>query len=286
MSNGIPLDLGSRLLGSITWLRPGLLLHLHAHAASQRRYSHDAAAQKSRTLSLPALQRLTHHLRSTVEGLHWQPTRTAWGDYESDHGYDAQSLRAKELAVAELLGGLRARMVWDLGANTGAYSAVAAALDAHVVSIDGDYAAVERHYERVRATRSTLPLVMDLRDPSPAHGWAHTERKSLSDRGPADAVLALALIHHLVLGAGVPLPAVAKWLAGLCHSCIVEFVPPDDPQVLRLVSGRTEETHAYGEDEFRRAFATHFRMRERRTLPSSSRVLYLFEGTPHVPNAP
>lgn len=287
MSNGIPLDLGSRLLGATTWLRPGLMLHVHAHAASRRRYSRDAAAQKTRTMTLAALERLTEHLRSTTEGLRWQPGDSEWANYEAEHGYDAASVRAKEGAVAELLANVHAITVWDLGANTGTYSAVAARLGARVVSIDGDYSAVERHYQRVRTERSTLPLVMDLRDPSPAHGWAHIERQSLSERGPADAVLALALIHHLVLGAGVPLAAVATWLAGLGRFCIVEFVAPDDPQVLRLVAGRTEETHPYTEDEFRRAFAAHFALRERRELSSTSRVLHLFERTrEHGPNAP
>lgn len=286
MSNGIPLDLASRLLGVATRLRPGLVLHLHAHAATRRRYAHDAAVQKSRTLSFAALGRLTEHLRSTIDGLRWEPGGTEWADYETEHGYDPESVQAKERAVAELLTPLHARTVWDLGANTGAYSAVAARLAARVVAIDGDYAATETHYRRVRKSRSILPLVMDLRDPSPAHGWAHTERKSLSDRGPADVVLALALIHHLVIGAGVPLPAVSRWLQELGRFCIVEFVPPDDPQVMRLVSGRTEETHAYTEDDFLRAFALDFRVCERRPLPRSSRVLYLFErARAREPNA-
>ena len=33
-------------------------------------------------------------------------------------------------------------------------------------------------------------------NPSPAAGWENRERMSLLERGPADAVLALALIHH------------------------------------------------------------------------------------------
>jgi hypothetical protein len=280
MADGIPLDLASRLLSARTLLQPGLMLHVHAHATARRRYAGDATGQKSRTMSLAALRRLTGHLRSTIEGLRWRPEGTAWAEYETEHGYDAESAQSKADAVGELLARTHSRTAWDLGANTGVYSAVADRLGAHVVAIDSDPAAVERHYQRVReVSRTILPLLMDLRDPSPAHGWAHRERKSLMERGPTDVVLALALIHHLVLGAGVPLSSVADWFSALGRFCLVEFVPPDDPQVHRLVAGRTEMTHAYTEQEFQRAFESYFVVRERRTLGRSNRVLYLFERT-------
>ena len=37
--DGLPLDLASRLLPSSTWLRPALLIHIHLHAKSQRKYA-------------------------------------------------------------------------------------------------------------------------------------------------------------------------------------------------------------------------------------------------------
>ena len=54
-----------------------------------------------------------------------------------------------------------------------------------------------------------LPLVIDLTNPSPAIGWDNAERASLAQRGPADLVLALALIHHLAISNNVPLEDVA-----------------------------------------------------------------------------
>jgi len=39
-------------------------------------------------------------------------------------------------------------------------------------------------------------LLLDLTNPSPGIGWENQERISLVDRAPADAVFALALIHH------------------------------------------------------------------------------------------
>ncbi|MGH7637211.1 MAG: SAM-dependent methyltransferase, partial [Gemmatimonadaceae bacterium] len=89
-------------------------------------------------------------------------------------------------------------MTWDLGANTGRFSRIAADLGSQVVAIDGDYAAVDQAYraERARKGDAILPLVNDLLSPSASSGWASAERQSLADRGPADALLALAVVHH------------------------------------------------------------------------------------------
>ena len=276
-ADGIPLEIASRVLGTMTWLRPGLFLHVHAHARSRKRFARDAANQRGRTLSLAALRRLTAHLRETIEALRLDPKGTAWADYESDNNYTTAAAAEKREAVRAMLARTNPATVWDLGANTGVFSATAPA-GVRVIAIDGDHDAVERHYQRVRQqNRLILPLVMDLGNPSPARGWAHAERKSLAERGPADAVLALALIHHLVFGGCVPLSSVAQWLSGLTRFAIVEFVPPDDEQVLRLVAGRTEAMHAYSEAEFRRAFDAHFALLETRAVTGSGRVLYLFE---------
>ena len=78
-----------------------------------------------------------------------------------------------------------------------------------------------------RAARvCVLPLVVDLANPSGRMGWNHEERQSLLDRGPADLVMALRLVHHLSLTNQVPFEMVAEFL----HRAeparfIVEFVP-------------------------------------------------------------
>lgn len=279
LPDGIPLNLASRLLGLRSWVRPALLLHIHLHAAARQRYARNTAVQRDRSMSLGALRRLIDHLRVTVESLKWKSETSDWSDYESEHGYTPEAAGAKQEALGEMLQRIQPRTVWDLGANTGVYSAVAAKAGARVVAIDSDHAAVDRHYRRTRQSDLILPLVIDLRNPSPSMGWAHAERQSLAERGPADVALALALLHHLVLGGGVPLPAVANWLASLCRAAVVEFVPPDDPQVGRLLAGRTERTHEYSEAEFRRAFDVHFTLRERRPLPGSGRLLYALDRT-------
>ena len=275
--NGLPLDMASALLDAGSKLRLGLLLHIHLHARAQRRFA-DAPAT-ARRVERRTLERMVEHLRQVVEGLRWEPAGTVWADYEETHGYSESAAASKQRLVGDLLARVRPRTVWDLGANTGAFSRVAADLGATVVAVEGDAGAAERHYGRLRAAADerVLPLVVDLLDPTPRTGWASEERMSLADRGPADAVLALALIHHLTLGGNVPLARVAEFLARVGRNLIVEWVPPDDPQAKRLVAHRPEAPLAYTRDAFDAAFDAHFVTVAHAPVDASGRVLFLME---------
>jgi hypothetical protein len=96
-----------------------------------------------------------------------------------------------------------------------------------VVAADLDPAAAERNWLGCRQGQQPLmlPLLMDLTNPSPALGWAHAERMSLLQRGPAGTVMALALVHHLAISNNVPLDVLARFLAAAGTYLIIEFVP-------------------------------------------------------------
>jgi hypothetical protein len=122
-----------------------------------------------------------------------------------------------------------------------------------------------------------LPLVVDLANPSPALGWAHRERDSLLSRGPADLVMALALVHHLALGNNVPLRLIVELLAQLGRFAIVEFVGRDDPQVQRLLASRRYSFPEYHEATLTAALEAWLTTLERVPIVGSSRVLFLLE---------
>jgi hypothetical protein len=277
--DGIPLDLAAGLLPWRSRLRLGLLVHLHAHARAQRVYadtSREGAAPRARPLSRKALETLVESLRTTVAGLAWSPGGTEWADYEATHNYSARAVESKTATVREFVAAAGPRRVWDVGANTGAYARVARETGASVVAFDVDPAAVERNYRRVRADdeRGILPLLLDFTNPSPAQGWAHTERLSLEERGPADLVLALALVHHLAIGANVPLPRVAEFFARLGEWLVIEFVPKGDPQVQRLLRHRPDIFPDYTREGFEAAVAPWFESVEARPVEDTDRVLY------------
>jgi hypothetical protein len=274
---GIPLELGARLLGRRSCGSLGLLFHVQLHAAAQRRYrDRPPSATTSRAVTAQTLIGLVRSLRGLIARLVWQPRGTVWAEYATDNTYTAQAAASKRDLVMAMLRGGAVREVWDLGANTGEYSRAARTTAEHVVAFDVDPAAVERNYLRVRAEaeRGILPLLIDLANPSPALGWAHRERFSLEQRGPADALLALALVHHLAIGHNLPLERIAGYFARLGRRLVIEFVPKSDSQVQRMLRSRPDIFPGYTREGFEAAFRTCFRIDEVQPVLGSERLLY------------
>jgi hypothetical protein len=216
--DGIPLDLAARLLPATSRLRFGLATHVHLHARAQAQHAQaEGNSGRRPRLSRNRLEALLDSLRSTVEGLRWKPAGTEWAEYGETTSYTPTAAASKVELVGQMLRQASGRTLWDLGANTGYFSRLAADLGRNVVAIDGDAAAAERHYLYLKEIGSTsvTPLVVDLANPSPALGWAHRERMSLLERANADVVMALALVHHLAIGNNVPLPMVSELFARL-----------------------------------------------------------------------
>ncbi|HYF39728.1 MAG TPA: hypothetical protein VD930_08580 [Gemmatimonadales bacterium] len=276
--DGIPLDFGSRLLPARSWASLSSVLHLHLHAWAQGRYAGAAvsSAAKGKSMSRTALVRLIQNLKSAVAGLSWNPAGTEWAEYTSDNNYSEEAARSKRALVLGHLAGSGARTVWDLGANTGEYSRAAREVTPQVISFDVDPAAVERNYRRVRANSETgiLPLLLDLTNPSPAQGWAGRERLSLAERGPADALLALALVHHLAIGHNLPLDRIAQYLSRLGRLLIIEFVPKTDSQVARLLLSRPDIFPGYTKEGFETAFQREYEIKGMSRVADSERWLY------------
>jgi ribosomal protein L11 methylase PrmA len=231
----------------------------------------------SRAFSLRSLEALIDSLQGVIERLRWRCADSAWSDYyTSMHNYGAAGLAAKEECVAAYLDLAAPRTVWDLGANDGRFSRLASRRGAFTVAWDLDPVCVERNFLQAQSTgeKNLLPLLIDLTNPSPALGWAHAERQSLVERGPAELVLALGLIHHLAIGNNVPLERLASFLAALGRKLIIEFVPREDAQVQRMLSSREDIFGAYDRAGFESAFGRHFRIECSHPLPGVRR-LYL-----------
>lgn len=236
-------------------------------------------------MSKRALAGLADSLRSIVEKLRWKPVGTEWGAYYDCTAYTDEAMAEKRKFVTQFIETIGPKTVWDLGANTGAFSRIASEKGIQTVAFDIDPAAVEKNFlacvEKNEAR--LLPLVLDLTNPSPPLGWHNRERQPLYERGPADVVLALALIHHLAISNNVPLPMLADFFAGLCHDLIIEFVPKTDPQVQRLLATREDIFPDYSQEGFEAAFAHQFLIEEKRDVTGAGRILYRLkriEGEP------
>jgi hypothetical protein len=277
--DGVPLDLASRMLPAQTWLRPSLLLHLHVHAQAQKRFSVSRTRPASRGIGRRSLLGLVDNLRAAIDGLTYDIGDTAWADYDDHTNYSAEARCHKEELVQTFLAATRPNLVWDLGANGGRFSRIAAKMLARSIAFDSDYGATEINYRACRAAGESriLPLVVDLANPSPALGWAHEERSGWTERGPADLVMALALIHHLAIGNNVPLAGIATLLQRVGRQLIIEFVPKTDSQVQRLLANRADVFTDYSQAAFERAFAQCFRIHRAEPVRDSQRVMYLME---------
>ncbi|MGA2490395.1 MAG: class I SAM-dependent methyltransferase, partial [Anaerolineales bacterium] len=193
--------------------------------------------------------------------------------------YSDAAFEHKKVLVGDWLSRIEAKTVWDLGANTGVFSRVAAENGTNVISSDLDPAAVEVNYRLVKEKKEEhiLPLVLDLTNPSPAIGWNNNERDSFLQRGPTDAVLALALVHHLAISNNVPLPRVAEFFAACGEWLIAEFVPKSDSQVQRLFRSRADIFGDYTRAGFERAFGEWYIIKETSAVRDSERWLYLMQ---------
>ncbi len=278
--DGVPLDLAAGLLPWRTRLNPGLLAHLHLHASSQRRFAGtEVRAAGRRRVSRTGFLGLIDNLRRTAAGLRWEPGRTDWAEYDRMHNYSPEALADKRRIVGEYLDRARPTSLWDLGANTGEFSRLGSGRGIPTLAFDLDPSAVELNYRAVRRDRESnlLPLLTDLTNPSPAQGWRHEERQALMDRGPADAVMALALAHHLAIGNNVPLPQLAAFFAALGRWLIIEFIPKSDSQLQRMMAAREDIFTDYHAAGFEAAFKTYFELQRAQPIAESDRVLYLWK---------
>jgi hypothetical protein len=275
--DGLPLDLVSSLLPWRTRLRFSLLSHIHLHARSQKHFADRPVNVRERRMGRYAFIGIINSLESAVKKLSWRPRGTEWADYYRDTNYSPQAFEHKKAIVAGFLDRVKPASVWDLGGNVGIFSRLAGDRGIPTISFDVDPAAVERNYLDCIAAGETniLPLAIDLTNPSAGIGWENKERMSLRERGPADAVLALALVHHLAVSNNVPLSRIAGFLSDICHWLIIEFVPKTDSQVQRLLATREDIFPDYTRPAFEQEFGRYFTIEDSADIRESQRTLYL-----------
>jgi hypothetical protein len=216
-------------------------------------------------------------MRKLVGRLEWRPPEGVWLAYGEQNTYSDGDARRKDAFVREVVTSKTWRLAWDMGCNNGRHSRIAAEGAKHVVAFDADHATVELLYRELREAdnETIVPLTMNAADPSPGLGWRGLERKNLLERGRPDLVLVLALVHHLTIGANVPVKEVVDWLAELGSALVIEFPTRDDPMVQKLLAPKRRGLHTdYDRAFFERCLEENFDVRRSEELASRTRVLY------------
>ena len=261
-------------------LRAGVATHVKLQATLQTRSrGRDTVNRKdlhAAGYDKRLIERNVANLIRLVARLEWSQTATEWSHYSALGHYSERDADAKAAFVRQALAAKPRGLVWDMGANTGAYSKIAAEHAQYVVAMDADPLAVDLHYRQLAANgvRNVLPLLVDVTDPSPNLGWRTRERRSLTDRAQPDAMVALALIHHVVIGRNVPMPEFMAWLAECSPEIIIEFVGKRDPMVQLLLENKLDNFHDYSDEAFRSAAAAHFEIVREQTLQDAPRTLF------------
>ncbi len=271
-----------KLLSGFDVFRPGVLKHVFLHSKLQQNFGGTGKDVKGALAKAGFHKELilanVRSLKKLVSKLSPRAQKTEWSDYQDTCvSYSKENFDQKYAWIEEILAGApRQRMTWDLGCNTGTFSRLAGRYSDYVVGMDIDHMAIERFYQSLKAERvkSILPLVSNLASPSPALGWRGLERKRLEQRGRPSLMLALALIHHVVITANVPIHEFVEVLAQQGDSIIIEFVTREDPMVQKLLRNKIDQYSEYTTGNFEQCLASRFNIERKQVSLSGTRVLY------------
>ncbi len=227
------------------------------------------------------LRSLFKTLRRALDGLApGDRRRSTWSDYTpSDSHYTQEQWALKRTFVEEVVAEFRPRSVLDIGCNRGDFSVLAARRCARVVAVDRDPVVAGGVWRCARAEGlDVLPVVMDITRPSPAVGWRNQEHPAFLDRarGAFDAVLMLAIIHHMLVSESIPLAEIIDLASELTSDLLViEFVAPNDVMFGRLARGRDDLFEGLTREAFEAICRRHFEIIRLQHLHQATRSLYL-----------
>lgn len=304
--DGIPLSLASKVLGFKTWLQFGTFTHIHMHARLLNKHSsthavstevntklakNNSSNRNTARVSKTAFFGLIESLQNSINGIKISKQQTEWGEYYSDTNYTTKAFAHKESLVREFLHSIPTpnKLGLDLGANNGHFSNIMAESFDYVVAADIDPIAVQKNFvsgqklgshsahNNDARSQTVLPALLNLTNPSPAIGFANTERPSFFERFNGQAVLALALIHHIVIGNNVPMHKTAQFFASIAPHLVIEFPEKSDSQVARLLACRQDIFSNYNRLAFEDAFAAFFHIRQSQNIEGTERWLYRME---------
>lgn len=281
--DGIPLDIAAKTLPFKTRFIPMLLMHIIIHSRFQKKYENTSGSEAEtihkQHFPLNAMKNLIQSLQNGIRKMTFPSQKLEWTDYYDVNNYTETAFKEKEHLVEEYISETSPDTLWDLGANDGHFSFHTSRRGVTTIAIDSDPSVIERCYVKAKNEDNKYlhPLLIDLTNPSPALGWAHEERLSLMERGPAGTVMALALIHHLAIGNNLPFADIASFLAECGRFLIIEFVPKSDSQVRRMLSTREDVFAHYSIEDFEESFSRFFTIKKKSNISESERTIYLME---------
>lgn len=276
--DGLNPQTARHMLGPRRWLTRYWPLMLESKTPSNAKAAGTASTDK------PRHQGLYASTRWFVNGLKKSGAAQTsnWVDYTQTRShYSDHDSQQKAQIVRRWLEQIQPTWVTDLGCNTGEFSFMAHEVGAKVVSVDLDHESIQKLHNNIHG-KSIYTVVANLDDFVAGRGWAGHEVPGLLQRlnGKADAVLVLALVHHLAISSSIPYEEIAALTAQLTRRyAIVELLHLQDPLVQHLAAQRQRSTEDFALERQFKAFELHFKCLNRLPLDNGLRELVLLEKT-------
>lgn len=274
--DGIPLHVIKSLLPG----RNRFSLHTYLHI-----YLHDRIARKKtgnndteHTFSKPKLLNLITSLESLIKKLRLPEIASTWSDYYQEAGQRGDYVQEKKKILNSWVDKLtNVKTAIDVGTNKGEFAKLLAAKNILTIAADFDAYCINDLYNsgKENKEKNILPVIMDAVQPGPAIGVNNKERDSFINRVDTDLVMALALIHHLVIGKNIPFEKVAELLVQLGKYLVIEFVPKKDEKTQRLLKSKKDIYTNYSQEEFIQKFSILYSIIEQKEIAAHGRVLFL-----------
>lgn len=270
--DGIPVDITSKLLPLKSRTSVGVWLHVYLQNTITRNASSKREDEK---FNKRKLLNLVNHLEATIYNLKGRNAGSGWDNYYSETISRNNYLGEKEKIFRNIIDKIDADSVLDLGANDGYFSKIFAEKGTQVIAVDSNSRSICALYES--GTKNVLPLLLDVANPSPSIGLNNAERPAFHKRIRTDVVVALALIHHLIIGRNISLDVLAAWLSDISKILIIEFVPREDEKVQQMLASRKDIFGDYTAANFEHIFNKYFSIKQQQPVPGSGRIIYLME---------
>jgi len=197
-------------------------------------------AGRDRELAGKATAALTRRLRRQVDALGGTQHATTWHDYGSRAHYDAEDLQRKAALARDFIRAHpgREHLVLDVGGNDGYTGAdLVRSTGARVIVLDADAGALDvlRAGMTGDLAERLTPLLGDITALTPSSGLLGREFAAFTDRIRPSAVICQAVLHHVVITQGTPMPLAVDALAQFGAPVQIEFADIDDEKVRILL---------------------------------------------------
>ncbi len=158
--------------------RKGFYLNVFLHAKLEQRHADRGKEVKDEVKKAGFKKELieanVRRMRKLVERLEWSPPQGVWVAYGERNSYTDDDAKRKDEFVREVVTSQPWDLTWDIGANNGRYSRIAAEGSRNVLAVDADQGPIELLYRSLReeGDEKILTLTMNLADPVAGPGVA------------------------------------------------------------------------------------------------------------------